>query len=480
MAPAVFVLPAWSNLATLDLVIGVLGAAVWWIVGTWLYWGHRLHYDENEYRLLAQSWIAGDVFALAGAPAGAHPSSMAWPGTLVRPYLYHTVLGATWFHAPAVLESIYAPIAISAVQVATFAAVVFRLAQAMSFFSENMCRAVIIGLLGMPFAVLINSEVLTESISLSIAGLAVTFACPRSRAPASRLGNVAGVLASFALLGMARTSQLPVSLFASSVILWLLLQNARLSLHNHIIALGVGIIGILGWMFITTPQVALMWIHEQLFPNDMLLWGVGPNQLLWSQEIGKFVGLIAECPQLNISGIRYPLPLGSSFSATGQISWYVDHIDVAIWHLFQALNWDFPTTYISYFNPFIIVPLNAASLVVVVVGLYTVFLAMPRMLVRFAREAPVLGVVLAAFSCLWLQTAFTAVETRFGIIPWSALSVSAAWGAVQWWDGMRRREGSLTPVVVAAAATLALLALSRFAVAGVPEFRLIEAAGCWR
>ena len=59
-------------------------------------------------------------------------------------------------------------------------------------------------------------------------------------------------------------------------------------------------------------------------------------------------------------------------------------------------------------------------------------------------------------------------------------SVSAAWGAVQWWDGMRRREGSLTPVVVAAAATLALLALSRFAVAGVPEFKLIEAAGCWR
>lgn len=29
MAPAVFVLPAWSNLATLDLVIGVVGAAVW-------------------------------------------------------------------------------------------------------------------------------------------------------------------------------------------------------------------------------------------------------------------------------------------------------------------------------------------------------------------------------------------------------------------------------------------------------------------
>ena len=72
LAPGVLVLPAWSNLAALDLVIGVVGAAVWWTVGTWLYWGHRLHYDENEYLLLAQSWIAGDVFALAGAPPLVH------------------------------------------------------------------------------------------------------------------------------------------------------------------------------------------------------------------------------------------------------------------------------------------------------------------------------------------------------------------------------------------------------------------------
>ncbi|MBU6150723.1 MAG: hypothetical protein KGR25_04680, partial [Chloroflexi bacterium] len=144
----------------------------------------------------------------------------------------------------------------------------------------------------------------------------------------------------------------------------------------------------------------------------------------------------------------------------------------------QSLNWDFPTTYISTFNPFVTLPLNAVSLGVAVVGFATLAAVGPSLVHRLIVEAPVLGVVMVAFVGLWLQTAFTAVETRFGIIPWSALSVAAVWGAAQWWEGLRSGTSGWLPAINTVVATGVLLVISRLAVAGVPAFQQLEEAGC--
>jgi hypothetical protein len=71
------------------------------------------------------------------------------------------------------------------------------------------------------------------------------------------------------------------------------------------------------------------------------------------------------------------------------------------------------------------VPLNAVSLGVAVVGFVRLASVGPSLVRRPIADAPVLGIVLLASGGLWLQTAFTAVESRFGIIPWSKLSVAA-------------------------------------------------------
>ena len=113
-------------------------------------------------------------------------------------------------------------------------------------------------------------------------------------------------------------------------------------------------------------------------------------------------------------------------------------------------------------------PLNAVSLGVAVVGVATLAVVGPSLVRRLIAEAPVLGIVMASIGGLWLQTAFTAVETRFGIIPWSALSVAAVWGATGWWERLRSGTSNLLPAINAALATGVLLATSRLAVAGVP------------
>lgn len=400
----------------------------------------------------------------------------------MRPYVYHAVLGAVGSICPAILASVWTRPAIAAVQVAVFAAVTFRLARAVGHFGRGLSRAVVVGLLCAPFAVLNNTEVLSESISLSIACMLAAFACPATSSPIGRHGNAPAVLACLALLAMTRTAHLPASLAASVAIVLTLVANAARraeSRRDRTVHLTMVGLGLLAWVAVVAPQAWLMWWHDKMVPGDGALWGVASSQLLWSQQMGKYATVVASCPGVAVAAVPYPAPFVDPAGATGKLVWYLYHPQVALWHLFQSLNWDFPTTYISTFNPFVTVPLNAVSLAVAVVGLWTVASVAPRLISWLVREAPVLGVVLAVIVGLWLQTAFTAVETRFGIIPWSALSVAAAWGSARWWGRLQSGIGSWLPALYAVVATGMLLIVSRVAVAGVPVFQQYDEAGCW-
>jgi hypothetical protein len=440
----------------------------------WVFWGYRpLNSDNFYYNLWARWWIEGNFEDLAEN----------WPGTLMRPYLYHAALGAVGNLAPTLLISEWSRPAIAAIQVASFASVTFRLASTVHRFERGLSRAVVIGLLCAPFAVLSNTEVLSESISLSIAGMAVAFACPIQVPEVGRFGNVVAVLGWLALLAMARTAHLPLALGASGAIVFMLLTSVarrkvnRSELTGYLVMAGAGLVT---WAVVLSPQAWLMWWHDKSVPGDGALWGIAGSQLLWSQQMGKYATLVVVCQDVKEMGVMYPIPFVDGEEATGQFAWYIFRPHVMLLHLFQALNWDFPTTYISTFNPFVTVPLNAVSLTVVVVGLWTVASVAPRLIIWLVREAPVLGVVLAAIVGLWLQTAFTAVETRFGIIPWSALSVAASWGIARWWDRVRSGGGSWAPALYVVLATGALVVVSRTAVASVPVFQQLEAAGCWK
>ena len=456
-----------------DVAIGILGLASWWLVGVWLFWGYQPRYDDFYYTLWARWWIEGNVIGLAEN----------WPGTLIRPYAYHLFLGGIGYPVPSLLVSEQTRLVVSAVQIAVFGAASFRLARALGRFSRSLPRAVVGGLLCMPFAVLTNGEVLSESLSLSVAALAVSFSCPNGSSAAERRGNVVGVLLSLAVLAMTRTAHVPIALVASGAILLLLLvdvarsRDRRREVARGLILVGVGLAG---WALVVAPQAALMWKHQQAVPDDPTFWGVGSQQLLWSQQIGKYATVVAGCPDAPTVGVLYPAPFADASTASGDFQWYLIHPHVALWHLFQSLNWDFPTTYVSTLNPLVTVPLNAVSLLVAVGGLVTVIHFAPTLVRVLWRDAPSLGVMLGVFAGLWFQTAFTAVETRFGILPWSALSVAAVWGAMLWWDRLRSGIGSWKPVVLVTVTTGILLAISRLAVAGVPAFQQLEAAGCWR
>ena len=122
---------------------------------------------------------------------------------------------------------------------------------------------------------------------------------------------------------------------------------ARRELAVHLKLLGIGMAA---WVVVVSPQAWLLWRHEQLVPNDEGLWGVGGGQLIWSQQMGKYATIIASCAGMSEAQAPYPVPFVDDATATGQFAWYLSHPHVAIWHVFQAVNWDFPTTYISTLN----------------------------------------------------------------------------------------------------------------------------------
>ena len=80
--------------------------------------------------------------------------------------------------------------------------------------------------------------------------------------------------------------------------------------------------------------------------------------------------------------------------------------------------------YVVTLQLFVTVPLNSVGLAVVAIGCWTVGCVASRLSFWLVREAPLLGVVLTVIVRLRLQTAFTAVETRFGIIVACAVSGS--------------------------------------------------------
>ena len=243
---------AWAGLPRRVIYTGVAGAVLWWTFSLWLFWGYHPRYDDVYYTIWARWWIEGKYTELAGN----------WPGTLIRPYVYHSVLGMVGNVVPSLLVSEWTRPVVAAVQVTTFAAVAFRLARAVAHLDPGLPRAVILGLLCAPFAVLTNTEVLSESISLMITCMLVAVACPIGTSRVGRLGNATVVLACFALLAMTRTAHLAASVAASAAIVLLLEVNGAqqaVPRRERAVHFAMTGLGLAAWVVVVAPQAWLLW-----------------------------------------------------------------------------------------------------------------------------------------------------------------------------------------------------------------------------
>lgn len=190
-----------------------------------------------------------------------------------------------------------------------------------------------VGLLCTRCAVLTNNEVLSEGVSLTLSCLLVAASCPTGPSVSGRFGNVAAVFQWLTLLAMTRSAHLPVSLGATGAILLVLFAVAvRRGKNRRYVASGLAmeVAGLVVWGVISVPQAWLIWSPTKLAPNDSGFWDVGGEQLLWSQQMGKFAWVDINCSEILTAGVMYPVSFADALNATGELSWYLAFPHVAV------------------------------------------------------------------------------------------------------------------------------------------------------
>ena len=481
--------PAWIGLPGRWVAGSLTMCLMWWGGGVWLYWGHPPRYDEFYYTFWARYWLDFDLDYLAGN----------WPGTMIRPYLYQLFLAVIGAPFPAMLEQTFeSRLYIALIQLVLYAGSVLRLAQhAQAVYGRKVCLAVLIGLLAMPFPVFTQVEVLSESVGL-------TLFCWFVIAAIQSVGGVRGarVLAKFASvtfiaigLGLVRSGFVPVALIAMT---WMALAVTRIAIGRPVGALlrvmGSAIVLLVPTLVLTVPQAYLMSEHIRHVKNDPMILGVGTNQITWSMSMAKYSTSVVQCDNGPV-GFEYPMPIISESEharvlAQGAvplwsaISWYALHPHAGLLHLFEAINHDFPTTYVTTFNPFISIGFNALGMLIVSTGMVTLVtrawgVRMDLTTATWVRGPRTgIGLVVLVLVTMWGMTAVTAVETRFGIIPWCGFAVASSYGAITWatdFKAGRRRWG---PAAVVLGLAGSGLWLSRWLLSTVDVISNAIASGC--
>ena len=480
--------PAWIALPG-RWVAGTLAMCVlWWGVGIWLYWGHPPRYDEFYYAFWARYWLDFDLDYLA----------RNWPGTMIRPYLYQLFLAVIGAPFSFVLEKTEGRLYIALFQVTIYVGFVLRLAQhSQAVYGRKVCLAVLIGLLAMPFPVFTQVEVLSESVGL-------TLFCWFVIAAIQSVGVVRGarVLAKFASvtfiaigLVLIRSAFMPVTLIS---ITWTALAVARIAVRRPMrVLLWVAVcvfVLLVPALSLALPQAYLMSEHICYVDNDQDLWGVGSGQIRLSMINAKYSTSVVQCDSGPV-GFEYPIPGFSEEERAGIVAqgatsfrdavrWHAVHPYVGLLHLFVAINHDFPTTYVTTFNPMVLIGFNALGILIASAGMATLAsfaldarkTLSPSVWMHASRTS--VGLVVLVIATLWGMTMFTQVETRYGIIPWCTLAVAASYGAITWVTDLmagRRRWWQAETVLGMAGSGLWL---SRWLLSTVEPVTTAIAAGC--
>ena len=385
---------------------------------------------------------------------------------------------------------------IALIQLMFYVGSVLRLAQhAQAVHGRTIGMAILAGLLALPFPVFTQVEILSESVGLALFCWFVIAAIGavvkvRGALVIAKFATIAFLAMGLALI---RAAFVPVALVAIS---WSGIGVSRMAarMPRGVGARLTGFVVVLAVpaAALAVPQAYLMINHIKYVDNDPQLWGVGSDQLRWAAPIAKYGTSIAPC-STGLVGFSYPMPFLSALelqrlastdegSAVSRIWWFARHPTVVGVHLFESLNHDFPTSYITTLNNSIVIFYNALSMMIVSWGVITLLMAAPHpreafnLLRRCKRNGVCfVGVIICI---LWAQTGFTAVETRFGIIPWCGLAVAAAYGAITWVNEFKLGRRRWVPPGVGVIMAGSGLWLSRWLLSTVGPVQSAIAAGC--
>ncbi|MCG3769935.1 MAG: hypothetical protein JW384_01066 [Nitrosomonadaceae bacterium] len=346
---------------------------MWWGVGIWLYWGQSPQFDESTYLHAAFSWLDFDFSHLAAGEMG----------TLVRPYIYPLFIAVVLNTSTSLLDDrMYIRIIVSLIQLILYVSSVMRLSQiVLASFDRNASNAVLVGLLATPFPIFTQVEILSEGLSMSafcwLAGALIRL---DDRSIALRqLPRRGLVILLMVILVLIRSSFLPVALMTA---LWvilpviLLIGNQEVSKQwwRLIVAVPVVTVGLL----VAVPQTYLMVEHARIVREDPYFWGVGGSQLHWSMNVAKYSTSMIDCASLTRGGIKYTMPELVNWlsfsdeliweSSANVILWDLSHPLAFIIHVFEAINYDFPTAYVTLVNWPLMILFNIFSIYIFSVG----------------------------------------------------------------------------------------------------------------
>jgi len=223
---------------------------VWWFVGIWLYWEHELHYDEVGYITISKAYLYENYINMTS--------------TLVRPYLYPIILSVYFSLINKQPGDLFEDrIIISVFQLLLFMGSVMRLAQVtQARYGRRVGQSVLVGLLGMPFPVFTQIEVLTEGVSLSAFCWFVisVIGLPGAKQGAQLLARFGAVSTLASALVLIRTAFAPAMLVAITFIalyVVLIVISQPIKSFWKIVSLAIALT--IPAFILITPQIYLMY-----------------------------------------------------------------------------------------------------------------------------------------------------------------------------------------------------------------------------
>jgi hypothetical protein len=449
----------------------------WVIVGTNLYRGVQPLWDEADYLKWAGLLQRLDFTAFAKDLSG----------TLVRPIGYPLFLALATIPIGGIASPASARFWITLVQLVFYVASSLFLYYKLRYLSPTLARCILVATLALPFPIFTQVEILSESVSLSLFYILTATAMSPIR-----FGGGLGILIQFVpfTLATALFSLLRAQFFIiyPFCILYLVLISLRRVYLDYDRRRQLWLIASLFTAIIVSVvpillQLYVLSAHDEMVPNDPKLYGVGVFQLENGLTSAKYATFAIKCPGVS-AGIRYnnPFMLNSGKSAFYLLQWYVAGPVTALIHLFQSINHDFPTTYITTLSPLITVPFNLLSAAMTASGLVALWanrrFLLSLITIGWARSDSMIMIIPVVVLVLFLQCAVLCVETRFGIIPWTAGALSGLAGARQWvlesqaWSDRKRQAFAVVGI------TTLLVAASRLMITWAPELSKAYAQGC--
>jgi len=423
---------------------------VWFIMG--LIWNgeYSPRHDENDYLTGAKQIIEGnyDSYTLGRA------------GTLVRPYLYPLFLSIILiFHEYfkemfTFLPDVNIRYIIAPVQAYLFLKAVNSLAEAGRRFGQPVTLGIRLGLLCQPFLAFLMSDLLADTLSIIIWIIISSFFLRNQNL--THFSNLRGLVRTFGLgcllgaLVVTRSANIPAA-FVGFAVVYVIAQRRFLRvcylavgslprLKRSALITGVNLGMFIGGLtFMIIPQAMVMNHRLELAGEPETFWGAGSAVTSYGVFMLKYTTAANLCGDLIPAAVQYDNPFGVSElelvwiqqGVLGLVLYYAVNPLYALLHVFNGINYDFPTTYIMSWNIYSNRLFNLVSAMILAV-------AVAGAVVRGSAGLGVIphldrryGFGLVVVSCCVgvsaLQLTIISVENRYGVVLWSWLS---AWSGI--------------------------------------------------